>query len=404
MLFIVSEVYYPEEAGTAHYMTGIADGLAKGAAVRVICAKPKYDRRWEGLPTKENHNGVQIHRCWATTFDKNHLGGRIANVYTASFSIFFAILRMVRKGDKVLVVTSPPLLPFVVAVACCLRGAKWILRIDDVYPEAMIHAGILRPGGIAARFIDWMNRTLYRRTEKIIVIGRDMKRLVEKKLGGRNGPILLIPNWADVDSVVPCERCENRLLRELGLERKFVVGYAGNIGRVQGVEALFATALRMKELDDVQFLFVGSGQKTAWLKQAIAGAQLKNITLVGQRPRSEQSDFLNSCDIAVVPLVRGMGGAGVPSRLYNVMAAGKPVIASVDHDSETALVVREQDIGWVVAPEEPAEMARAIIEARSAPDRLAEMGRRARKVAEDKYSRPRILAQYQHLLLSQRPE
>jgi glycosyltransferase involved in cell wall biosynthesis len=238
MVFVVSEVYYPEEAGTAHFMTGIAEGLARRIAVKVFCAKPKYDGDWHDLPRREIRGGVEIERCWATTFDKNWLPGRIANALTSTLSIFVRILVRVRSGDAVLVVTTPPSLPVLVALACVIRRAKCFLRVDGVYPEAMIHAGVIRPGGLAALLINGVNRILCRRVDAIVVLGRDMRCLVEKRFNGPSSKIVVVPSWADVDLLVPTERQGNKLLRQYGLEDRFVVGYAGNIGRVQAVEAL----------------------------------------------------------------------------------------------------------------------------------------------------------------------
>ncbi|MCX6924880.1 MAG: hypothetical protein NT154_16960, partial [Verrucomicrobia bacterium] len=110
-LFVVSELYYPEESATAHYMTAIAEGLARNAPVQAICARPKYNRERRELPARETHHGVEIRRCWSTTFDKNRLVGRIVNTVTTSLSIFLAVFWRVRRGDRVLVVTNPPALP-----------------------------------------------------------------------------------------------------------------------------------------------------------------------------------------------------------------------------------------------------------------------------------------------------
>jgi len=404
MLFVISELYYPEQAATAHYMTWIAEGLAGHLPVRVVCARPKYDLQRSSLPARDTHNGVEIHRCWSTTFDKNRLLGRMVNVVTTCLSMFVAVLRRVRKDDDVLVVTNPPLLPFVVLAACRLRGARCYLRIDDVYPEAMIHAGLIKPQGLAAALVNGMNRRLYRRMQRIIVLGRDMQRLVEQKLGSGGEKVVVIPNWADLDSVVPGERRANKLLHEYGLLEKFVIGYAGNIGRVQGIEVLFKAARLLKGVPDVHFVFVGSGQKVAWLKRAVAEARLENITLTGPRPRADQADFLNGCDVGIISLVRGMSGAGVPSRLYNVMAAGKPVIAAVDADSEPAMVVNEEAIGWVVPSDQPDKIVAAILDARSNRQRLADMGTRARQAAEKKYSRERAIGAYENLIVGWRNE
>lgn len=397
-LFVVSELYYPEDSATAHYMTAIAEDLALNVPVQAICAKPKYNRERRGLPARETHHGVEIRRCWSTTFNKNRLAGRAVNTLTTSLAMFLAVLWRVRRGDQVLVVTNPPVLPLLVMMACQVRGARCFLRIDDVYPEAMIHARLISADGVVASFINWMNGQVWRRMERIVVLGRDMKRLVERKQGDVAGKLVVIPNWADLDAVAPTKRHDNPLLHELGLQDKFVIGYAGNIGRVQGVEALFDAACLLREAADVHFLFVGSGQKVGWLRQAIADAQLKNITLAGPRPRADQSVFLNACDVGVVPLVPGMSGAGVPSRLYNLMAAGKPVIAAVDDDSEPALVVREEAIGWVVPAGRGDQMVTAILEAKSDKQRLVGMGRRARRAAEARYSRARIINAYDELI------
>jgi colanic acid biosynthesis glycosyl transferase WcaI len=398
MIWVISELYYPEEAGTAHYLTLIAEGVAAQRPVSVACARPKYDQQLSALPSQESHNGVRIYRCWCTTLDKNRFFYRLVNVLSTSISLFVSALFRLKRGERVLVVTNPPLLPFVVAVACLLRGAKCYLRIDDVYPEAMICAGLLQPQATTASVLNALNRWLYRHMDGIVVLGRDMAKLVKKKLGKPDARVVIISNWADLETVVPAPREENRLLKELGLEMKFVLGYAGNIGRVQGIEALLAAAVQMRKEVDVHFLFIGSGYKVPWLTKSIAEAGLTNVTFLGQRPRAEQSNFLNAADVGLVSLVSGMSGAGVPSRVYNLMAAGKPVIAAVDPDSEIALVINEERIGWVVAPNAPGEIVRAILEARADRRRLIEMGKRAREVAERKYSPEHVVNQYQRLL------
>ncbi|MBN1814658.1 MAG: glycosyltransferase family 4 protein [Anaerolineae bacterium] len=397
-VWVISELYYPEDAATGHYMTGIAEGLAQEHSVNVICAQPNYAKRGMRAPVRETHNSVRIERCWATRLDKNNFVLKAINVLSISLSIFFMALSRIRRGDVVLVVTNPPLLPFVVAAVCRMRGARCVLRIDDVYPEAMIHAGVVRPGGVAARAIDWLTGRLYLSVDRIVVLGRDMGGVVTRKLGERSNRVVVIPNWADLGSVVPEPRFQNTLLAELGLIHKFVVEYAGNIGPLQDIENLLTSALRLREVEDIHFLFIGSGKMLPWLTQAVKEAGLTNLTILGQRPRSDQSSFLNACDTAIVSLVPGMAGVGVPSRMYNVMAAGKPVIAAVDSDSELALVVREEQVGWIVPPGQPERIAEAILEARAHPQRLVEMGTRARSAAEAKYSSRRVLDFYRELL------
>jgi colanic acid biosynthesis glycosyl transferase WcaI len=393
-IWVISELYYPDEAATGHYMTQIAEGLALRGPVNVICSQPHYFAPGSRALAHEVHNGVYIERCRATTLDKNKFLFKLVNGLSASLSIFMMALARIGTGDVALVVTNPPLLPFVVALVCRLRGARCVLRIDDVYPEAMINAGLIRSNHSLARVLNGLTRRLYQSVDRIVVLGRDMQRLVARKMTHGQDRIVVITNWADVESVTPTPRAQNALLHELGLTAKFVVGYAGNMGPLQGIDSLFQAALRLAGTGDIHFLFVGSGRQSPWLIQAAREAGLANLTVVGQRPRSDEANFLNACDVAIVSLVPGMAGVGVPSRMYNMMAAGKPIIAVAEDDAEPALVVRQEEIGWVVPPGQPGKIADAILEAQAHPDRLVEMGASARRAAEARYTFDQAIQAY----------
>jgi len=386
MLWVISELYYPEENSSSRYFTQIAEGLAEVAPVSVICCQPGYHQRGIRAPWSEKRHGVRIERCRATTFDKNVLPSRIVNLVTSTVALFSRALWRLNSGDVALVGTNPPTLAGAVALACRVKGAQCVLRMDDVYPEAVFNAGFMRPGGIPARALQRVARLLYERVNSIVVVGRDMQELVDARLGGKSSKVTVIPNWGDVQAVAVQPKGENRLLQELGLAEKFVIGYAGNVGPLQGIENLFATMVRLRDQRRLHFLVVGSGRKAEWLRKSVIVSGLQNVTMLGHRPRSEQSSFLNACDIGFISLVRGMAGVGVPSRLYNMLAAGKPIIAAIEDNAETARVVREERIGWVVPPDSPQELGAAIVEASSNPAILAQMGVRARAVAEAKYS------------------
>ena len=398
-LFIVSDLYYPEDSTTGHYMTGIAEGLAGNRHVDVICGQPKYCQRGLRAPRQELRNGVNIYRCRGTTFDKNVYPLKMVNMLSLTLPIFFTGLFKICSGDVVLVVTTPPLLPFVVSMACRLRGARCILCIHDVYPEAMVYAGVLKRGRFIEHLLGWMTKRLYQRVDRIVVLGRDMARLVRAKTRNKD-KVVVITNWADTDTVTPEPRGDNVLLTQLGLKDKFVVGYAGNIGPLQDIENLLQVALSLRNESEVHFLFIGTGKKAPWLARAVKDSAMSNVTLLGQKPRSERNNFLNACDVALISLVPGMAGVGVPSRMYNILAAGKSIIAVTDADSETAMVVQEEKVGWVVPPGQPGALSERIREAKASPDCLAEMGRRGRVVAETKYSRESILGRYTALIAS----
>jgi glycosyltransferase involved in cell wall biosynthesis len=397
-LWVLSELYYPEDSATGYYVTKTAEALAATHEVSVLSAQPTYRARGTKAPAYELLNNVRVHRCAATTLNKDVLTFRFVNLFTISMSLFFNAVRSVRQGDLVLVVTNPPTLPFVAFMACKLRRARLILRIEDVYPDAMIAAGMVRTGSVVVRMLNFMHRSLYRNVDRVIVLGRDMLRLVQKKLQRNAGHVTIITNWADSDEITPLERNENPLLQKLGLTKKFVVQYSGNMGRTHDLEGLVQCARMLESEQAIHFLFIGTGAKEVWLRRTTRELGLRNVTILPPQPRADLAQSLNACDLAVISFVEGMAGVSVPSRMYNILAAGKPILAVADADSELALVVQEERVGWLVRPASPDRTAQAILEAFSSPALLSEMSKRARESVLKSYTQLQIMGKFEELL------
>jgi len=396
-IWFVSEVYHPDEQGTAFYTTGLAEGLAKDFDARVLCSYPTVTARGTQVPQREVRNGVVVERCMGTTLDKDVLAFRLVNIFTCSVAILLKALAKVRKGDMVIAVTAPPSMPFIAKIICLLTRAKCILRLEDVYPEIMVATGLIKAHTPLDRLLGLLNRKLYLSADRIVVLGRDMQALVARKIGGSNH-LEIIRCWADTDIVRPVPKENNALLEELNLKGKFMVSCIGNMGRAQAIELILEAAALLRGDTRVHFLFVGSGAKKSWMEQEIARRGLANISIVGQRPRTDQINFLNACDVSIISLLPGITGAAVPSRLYNIMAAGRPVISVTGSDSEVSLIVQEEGIGWVVPPGDPEDLVRTILDAVSEPARLKAMGLRACAAANTKYPREKIIAGYRALL------
>lgn len=397
-VWVISELYYPEETSTGHFLTQIAEGLARYHPVSVLCSQPTYSARGVRAQARETRNGVDIRRCGGATLNKDRLPFRMINLATISLSVFCSAVLRIRRDDAVLVVTNPPLLPFVVYIACRWHRARCLLLIHDVYPEVLVAAGMIRPDSLLARWIGRLTRWLYKGSDRIIVLGRDMQELVGRKLGVATSRVVIIPNWADVTEIAPIPREQNLLLRQLGLIEKFVVQYSGNMGRTHDLESLVACAALLKKRSDVHFLLIGSGAKKAWLEDAIRREGLPNATVMSARSRSELSDSLSACDLAFLSFIPGMAGVSVPSRMYNILAAGKPILAAADSESELARVVLEERVGWVVDPGCPDKTVQTILAAKEAAGERAEMAGRARAAAEKKYTLDNVVTAYQNLL------
>ncbi len=241
-----------------------------------------------------------------------------------------------------------------------------------------------------------LNRWLYKYASRVIVVGRDMKELMEKKMAGLDVSVTVIPNWADLEIIRPTDRIENRLLHELDIADKFVLMYAGNIGHPTDIETIVECGKLLQEnrKNDVHFVFIGLGAKKPWLEAAVITNSLKNMSILAPRPRQDQIEFLNACDIGLISLVPKMWGTAMPSRTYNILAAGKPILALTDDYSELARVIDEEKVGWHIAPRDPALLYSTILEIYEHRDVLNEMGTRARSAAVEKYSLSSAIESY----------
>lgn len=395
---MISELYYPEETSTGYVLTKIAEGLADRYAVHALCSQPTYSSRGHRAPTRETHNGVEIDRVWGVTLNKNVLWQRLLNAVTISASVFTRALQRLQRGDVALVVTNPPLLPFVTAVACKIRGAACVLIVHDVYPEVLVAAGMARRDAVSVRLLRAATRWLYRTVDRVVVLGRDMETLIARKLGnGDLTKVAVIANWGDVDLVSPAAKASSPSARRLDLLGQFVVQYAGNMGRTHGLEDIMEAARRLR-CENVHWMILGSGAKRPWVEGYVAREELRNVTVDSIRSREDQQDFLNACDVSIISFAPGMAGVSVPSRMYNSMAAGKPIIAVADPESELARVVAEEEIGYVVPPGDVDQLVETIQRMRSDPALLDEMGARARAAVMTKYTLPHAISAYDRLI------
>ena len=395
-IWIVTEFYYPDENATGFLLTSLAKGLSDTQNVGVICRRPTWFSKKE-IP--RNAGSIpKVERVWATNFNKENLLLRIVNNFVLSLTISIRLLFKVRSHDTVLVVTNPPTLPYAAAAISRMKGARCIILVYDVYPEVLVAAGLFRADHPLVKLLHLMTAFLFHLVDAIIVLGHDMKNLVAQRYRGTERILHIIPNWADTENIVPTIREDNGFLIQNGIAEKFVVGYVGNIGRTHDIESLVKTAQLLSDSHDIHFLFIGGGAKRRWLDEYVTRNDLKNVTILPYFDRSRQSEVHNACDLSIISFVPGMAGVSVPSRMYNMMAAGKPILAVTDAWSELATVVREENIGWVISSRNPSDIAECIVRAKQQPEVLLEMGQRARKAVVRDYSFNQTLRRYESLV------
>lgn len=389
-IILVTQHYAPFPSTTAGYMTDIAKELARESRVIVLSSSPHSATAPPSKPGEPEV--IEIKSWWP---EKSALVARSVAAVLFAIQIFIAVLKHTRKEDVLLSVTTPFTTPYTVALAAKLRKAASALIIYDLYPDSLVMAGFLRPSSILTKSLRWANKVMFHWLDSIVVIGRDMTKKLLEYPQMTAAKIRLIPNWAtlpihyrEFDPGNPFRiRCGGR----------FIVAMSGNAGFTHDPESVFEAARILKDNSDIHFLLSGEGVGWTKIKEMQAASPLPNITLIERVPDAELESFLSAADIWIIPYRRNNTGVSVPSRIYNLLAVGRPVIICSEPDAEAAILVQEEGIGWIVPPENAAAIAQAIHSAASATAATAEKGHRATMVAS-RYTAEIALKAYRGLM------
>lgn len=381
---IVTELFRPDETSTAFVMSKIADYLAEDLKL-IVVAGPEFYAKNSGK-CKTVHGKIEnldIIRVWAPKLIKTNLIARIFRFIVVSIGLSWNLLKIAKTGDVILTVTNPaPLIVFLAAIRKFKR-VNLVLLVHDVFPENAVAVGLVSGKSFIYKITKWVLNISYSVCDSIIVIGRDMAEVVPKKAGKCKQAIWLIENWAELDSVKPIARGRSKI-KLWGFSKQIVIQYAGNIGHAQGVLE-FVELIKGSRNRLIQYIFAGHGALVPALTESCQNNS--HISFVGGFSRSDQSIVLGSCDIAVVLLKPGMYGLGVPSKVYNIMASGKPILYIGPFNSEVYRLISEFEIGWCFGWDED-EKVISLLNSLSKVDaeKWDSMGKRARLAAEIFYS------------------
>ncbi len=362
-LWIVSELFPPDETSTSYILGEIANALTSKYDVNVICGPEIYDKR-KNKGNLSLSGEVKVYRTQSLDVDKNTFLGKVLSFVIMSRRLYKMTNSMVEDADKLLVVTNPA--PLVLLISRLRRRRQFEMKIlvHDVFPENTVPAGIKMPRFIYS-YIKKLFDKAYSTADRLIAIGRDMRDILNDKIHSypHKPSISIIENWGDIENISPLPFPEG----------KIILQYAGNIGRVQGLENV------MDHLpSDIELHIYGTGAMESRLKKR----GKENVFFHGPYKRSEQTAILGACDIALVTLQEEMYGLGVPSKAYNIMASGRPILFLGPENSEIYMMVKENGIGYISWPETWNR------------DILKEMGAKARALAENSYSKDCILQKF----------
>jgi glycosyltransferase involved in cell wall biosynthesis len=400
-LRIVSQYYYPDVANTGQLLYELSQGLVRsGIQTEVITARPSYDNTIDAV-RRENLNGISIRRIPATRWNKNTRVGKIINAVTFFCSSVVALLMSDSKAP-LLIVSNPPFLPLVGVLLRWLRGVDYIFLVHDIYPDIAVHLGYLSPHGLTQKLWHWLNRWILGNASGIIVLSESMRLRIESKLKqpyhGKSRPgVFVIPNWADGDYIVPQNPDANPFICRHGLENRFIVQYSGNMGLFHDLECVVEAARLVRD-EEFLFLFIGGGGKKMKLEQMAQEYALTNVRFLPYQDRSVLPDSLTAAHCAVVTLEKGIEGLAMPSKLATILAAGIPVVAFCDENSDIAAIIREGKCGYDLRQGDSTGLVRIITELRQNPALRKDMGQKSRLWYETNFTFERALQEYRRII------
>lgn len=407
-ILLFAQHYAPEDVSGAVLATELATDLAtQGHAVTIVTCAPNYPQG-EVFPGYRNRllqsqtvDGVRVVRTWSYISTVKSFWKRLLNYGSWSATAFWGGLW---SGKPDVIFSYSPPLPLGVTVWLLSRlwGVPWVLRVEDLYPDAAIAAGVLQ-SNLAIRFFSRLERFLYRQADHISLISEGFRRNLLAK-GVAPDKLSVTPVWADPDIVQPLPK-DNAFRRQHGLDGAFVVMYAGALGHTSALEDVLDTAALLRDAPNpdplalpVRFVIVGEGVKKEALVQNARQSALDNVVFLPFQPRERFGEMLAAADASLVTLNAQSSSFSLPSKTFNIMASARPILAITPPDSEIAVLVADGQCGVNVPLGQPKEAVAVIRAWQRDQSRLDAMGRNGRAMLESQFSRAQCVASFSHLL------
>ncbi len=399
-VLILTNYFPPEVGGAAHLYFELAESLVqRGHKVTVVTGFPRYNvdelpeqyrgkrRMWEDV------NGARLLRLWTPSMPRTNLILRGLEHFIVPLILFLGGLF---SGPQDIVLIYSPPLPFGLAAWALsrVRNIPFVVNIQDLFPKEAVILGLLK-NKILIRAFEAIERFIYRKADYVTLHSPGNRQHVLDH-GGDPQRAIVLHNWVDTEKVRPQEK-ENDFRHQHGLEGRFVVSYAGTMGWCQDMSIIVQAAERLKAYPDMLFLMVGEGPEKVKTEEVVLDLQLGNIQFLPMQPWREYPNVLAASDISMINLNHNLTTPVVPSKLLNIMAAGRAVVASLPLDGDAPKIIAEAQCGACVAAEDAEGMADAILDIYKNPEKAAEMGRNGRRYAEAHFSREACVGQYEKI-------
>lgn len=312
------------------------------------------------------------------TYNRSTSVKRVVTWLLFTLQTFFYLLLHPRT-TKLFIVTNPPFAPIVGWAYSIVRQQKFYLLIYDVYPDALTQMGVVNKKSLINKIWASLNKRVFKRASVIFTLSEGMARLV--KSYARLDNLYIIPNWTDNKFIQPLAKEENPFARQRQLQNKFTVMYSGNMGATHAVEKIASLAASLKYDDGFHFIAIGEGAKKGLLTEAKQNLGLDNFTLLTYQPPEVLPYSLAVADVGIVTLSQGAEDLSVPSKTYNLLAAGCVLLVIASPIAELSYLVKSQDCGASFEATEDDKMKDWLLFLKANPNEVERLKKNARKAS-----------------------
>jgi len=396
-ILVISEPFYPQEVASVQLLLDLCEDLVKaGYKVKVITGNLTQifnQKQNRNILRQENYKGIEILRLRNTTFSKYRMIGRFLNYLTFHFLVLCHTL-FFERPNLVFVLSNPPFISFWGLILKMLKRSKVIYNVQDLFPDVVVELGKLK-NKLFIRFLKKISELIIKKVDKVVVIGEYMKKRIRREyLRGTNmsnNHIVTIHNWADGGKIKVLRKdIENNFFKKKWeLEGRFIVLYSGNIGYLHEFDTIISAAecFAKEGLKEIIFVFIGEGIKKSYIKKKVKEKGLNNILFFPYQTQEMLSYSLGLTNVSLVTLEKGFEGMVVPSKIYGILASGRPVIAVVGEESEVVEIIRKGKCGKIVKIGDYQAMVNNIMDYYKNPKKCREDGLNGRRYFEKNYER-----------------
>ncbi len=393
-ILLLNQYYPPDTSATAKMAHSVVDALSISHDVTVLCGRPSYDpterRPWRLFQT-EQAGLTRIIRAGSTDFPRFEMKKRVVNYLSyAALSIPRALFV---PCDAVMAMTDPPFQGIVGAIVAILKRKPYVYNIRDMYPDMAVGGSIVEPGRLA-RIWEKLHRWALRRATRVVVLGEDMRARIVAK-GVDPGRVLIVRDGTEIlPPNTPLPVPDPEVVRAIRGNYSFVLVHAGNLG-FYGAWNTLVTAARNLVSEGVSLVFVGNGAQRSQIEATAAGSD--NIRFLEFFPASKIPSVLAAADAHVITVKRGLEGVVVPSKMYGILAAGKPIVAVAPRETDVVSLGLQRGFAVAADPDRPAEVVNAVRTLACDPNKLKAMREAARAAAPD-YDRVKELRKFVEII------